>query len=164
MRSSCVDFDSAKSLRASDLENAGESSDEASFLIRGSDLNAFVETTQGIRIIAYPLYVEAQSNPIMKKFVFAYFVRIENNSDQSVQLLRRHWFIRDSNGKTDEVEGAGVVGQQPFIPPGHAHEYNSFCVLETFEGAMKGTYLMQRENGEQFKAVIPRFILRAAAN
>src|SRR5262245_51476964 len=100
----------------------------------------------------------------MKKFVFAYFVRIENTSDQPVQLLRRHWFISDSNGKTDEVEGAGVVGQQPLIQPGHAHEYNSFCVLETFEGSMEGTYLMQKENGEKFKAVIPRFILRAAAN
>ena len=127
-------------------------------------MNAFVETTQGIRIIVHPLFVEGQSNPIMKKFVFAYFVRIENNSDQPVQLLRRHWFINDSNGKKDEVEGAGVVGQQPFIPPGQAHEYNSFCVLETFEGAMEGTYLMQKDNGEQFQAVIPRFVLRASAN
>jgi ApaG protein len=63
-----------------------------------------------------------------------------------------------------EVEGEGVVGKQPVIMPGEWHEYNSFCVLETMEGYMEGTYLMQRKSSEQFRVKVPRFTLRAAAN
>ena len=99
-----------------------------------------------------------------RKFVFAYFVTIENTSQEPVQLLRRHWYIHDANEKVKEVEGEGVIGKQPKIMPGEAHEYNSFCVLETMEGFMEGTYLMQRSTGEQFKVNIPRFHLRASAN
>jgi ApaG protein len=99
-----------------------------------------------------------------RKFVFAYFIRIENHGAGEVQLLRRHWIIRDGNGGVQEVEGEGVVGQQPVLAPGGTHVYNSFCVLPTFEGTMEGTYLMQRESGERFRAQIPRFHLRALAN
>jgi ApaG protein len=63
-----------------------------------------------------------------------------------------------------EVRGDGVVGQQPRIPPGGTHEYNSFSVLETFEGSMEGTYRMLRLSGEEFDVTIPRFTLRAASN
>jgi ApaG protein len=111
-----------------------------------------------------PVYLDGQSNHIERKFVFAYFIRIENNGGEEVQLRRRHWFITNSNGDVQEVEGEGVIGQQPVIPPGGAHEYSSFSVLETFEGSMTGTYLMERTGGEQFSVTIPRFVLRAASN
>jgi ApaG protein len=125
---------------------------------------SYVEITDEILIRVSPMYLDGQSDPMARKFVFAYFVGIENHGAQEVQLLRRHWFIHDGIGEIKEVEGEGVVGKQPVISPGGVHEYNSFCVLETFEGSMVGTYLMQRENGEQFQAFIPRFHLRAAAN
>ncbi len=124
----------------------------------------YTEITDEILIRVSPLYLDGQSDPMVKKFVFAYFVRIENHGVHDVQLLRRHWFIQDGSGETKEVEGEGVVGKQPVIPPQGFHEYNSFCVLESFEGSMEGSYLMQRANGEQFQAVIPRFFLRAAVN
>jgi len=127
-------------------------------------MTTFTETSQGITITVQPVYLDGQSDSIRKQFVFAYFVHIQNNSQESVKLLRRHWFIGDSTGAIDEVEGEGVVGKQPVIPPGLAHEYNSYCVLKTHEGYMEGTYLMRRENGEEFFAQIPRFALRAAAN
>lgn len=127
-------------------------------------MHSYIETTDEIVIRVSPMYLDGQSDPMMKKFVFAYFVRIENHGLQDVQLLRRHWFIHDGRGDIKEVEGEGVVGKQPVIPPGEAHEYNSFSVLETFEGSMIGTYLMQRADGDQFEANIPRFHLRAAAN
>jgi len=125
---------------------------------------SYTEVTDEITIRVSPMYLDGQSDPMARKFVFAYFVRIENHGVQEVQLLRRHWFIHDGNADTKEVEGEGVVGKQPVIPPEGAHEYNSFCVLETFEGSMVGTYLMQRADGDQFLANIPRFHLRAAAN
>jgi ApaG protein len=127
-------------------------------------MNLYTSTTEKIKITARPVYLEDQSDPIERKFVFAYFIHIENNSAEPVQLLRRHWIINHAGGRIEEVEGEGVVGKQPVIPPGGLHEYNSFCVLDTFEGSMEGTYLFQRGNGEYFRAIIPRFVLRAAAN
>jgi ApaG protein len=127
-------------------------------------MTTYTETTSGVTIQVRPIFLDGQSDILARKFVFAYFIRIENQSDTDVQLLRRHWLISDSTGRVQEVEGAGVVGQQPVIQPGQSHEYHSFCVLETFEGSMEGTYLMERASGERFRAIIPRFSLRAAAN
>ena len=127
-------------------------------------MNPYVATTEDITVIVQPVYLDGQSDILARRFVFAYFVRIENNGIDEVQLLRRHWFIRDAFGEVKEVEGEGVVGKQPVIPPGEAHEYNSYCILESFEGSMEGTYLMMRSNGESFRVSIPRFSLRASAN
>lgn len=127
-------------------------------------MTAYTATTNNVTVTAQPLYLDGQSDIMEKKFVFAYFIRIENNSDEPIQLLRRHWYIHDAHGGVKEVEGEGVIGKQPVIQPGDAHEYNSLCVLETFEGYMEGTYLMQREDGDRFRITIPRFHLRAAAN
>jgi ApaG protein len=127
-------------------------------------MNAYTATTEKITITVRPVFVDAESDPIERKFTFAYFVRIENHGDEPVQLLRRHWFINHGGGRVEEVEGEGVVGQQPVIPAGGSHEYNSFCILETFEGTMEGTYLLQRGTSDYFRAAIPRFTLRAYAN
>jgi len=81
-----------------------------------------------------------------------------------VQLLRRHWFITHETGKVEEVEGEGVIGKQPIIASGKAYEYNSFCILESMEGFMEGTYTMKHADGSLFTVNIPRFILRAMAN
>ncbi|RMF52593.1 MAG: Co2+/Mg2+ efflux protein ApaG [Bacteroidetes bacterium] len=124
----------------------------------------YVATTGEITVTVRPVYLDGRSDLMAKKFVFGYLVRIENHGPDEVQLLRRHWIIEDGRGHRREVEGRGVVGQQPWIAPGGVHEYNSFCVLETFEGSMEGTYLMERASGERFRVAIPRFDLRAAAN
>ncbi len=127
-------------------------------------MSMYVATTENITITVRPIYLDGQSDIISRKFVFGYLVRIENNRNEPVQLLRRHWLIRSSSGEMKEVEGEGVVGRQPVIQAGESHEYSSYCVLETFEGTMEGTYQMRRPNGDVFQVQIPRFILRAAAN
>ena len=124
----------------------------------------YTATTEGITVTASPIYLDGQSDVMQKKFVFAYSIRIENNSDRTVQLLRRHWIITDGDGDTKDVEGEGVVGKQPVLEPGQKHEYNSFCVLETFEGSMEGTFLMSVPGGGEFRISIPRFRLAARAN
>ncbi|NND71414.1 MAG: Co2+/Mg2+ efflux protein ApaG [Rhodothermales bacterium] len=124
----------------------------------------YVARTDSIEIAVQPVWLDGQSSPMEKKFAFGYYITIANNSLRDVQLLRRHWFINDANGKIQEVEGEGVIGQQPVIRPGESHSYNSYCILETFSGSMEGTYLMEWENGERFRAVIPQFLLKAAAN
>ncbi len=121
-------------------------------------------TTDRIAVSVRPVYLDGQSDLVARRFVFAYFISITNRSAIEVQLLRRHWIIKDDAGGVQEVEGEGVVGEQPHILPSGMHEYNSFCVLPTFTGTMEGTFLMQRENGERFRVEIPRFDLRAQAN
>lgn len=125
---------------------------------------AYEATTASIKVTVRPVYLDAQSDILAGRFVFGYFVRIENHGDEEVQLLRRHWIITDAAGKVEEVEGEGVIGLQPVIAPGAEHTYSSYSVLATFEGTMEGTYLMQRPNGERFRVSIPLFHLAAAVN
>ena len=127
-------------------------------------MSVYIATTEGITVTAHPIYIDGQSDMLNRKFVFAYFIQISNDTESPVRLLRRHWYIIDSLGGVKEVDGEGVMGKQPLILPGEAHFYRSFSILETFEGAMEGVYLMRRENGEEFNVTIPRFVLRAAAN
>jgi len=127
-------------------------------------MRTYTATTDDITVTVQPVFLDGQSNPLARRFVFAYFVRIENHGAQEVKLLQRHWLIMDGSGEVKEVRGDGVVGQQPTIPPGATHEYNSFSILETFEGSMEGSYRMVKPAGEEFDVAIPRFTLRAAAN
>ncbi|MFZ1977050.1 MAG: Co2+/Mg2+ efflux protein ApaG [Bacteroidota bacterium] len=124
----------------------------------------FSEITEGIRVTVQPIYLDGQSDFLVKKFVFAYFVRIDNLSHEPVKLLRRHWHIEHSTGKTENIDGEGIIGKQPQINPNKRHEYNSYCILESMEGSMEGYYLMERTDGSSFEVTIPRFPLRAAAN
>ncbi len=120
------------------------------------------QITEGVSISVETNYQQEYSSPMQAHFVFTYRILIENKSDQTVRLLRRHWFIYDANGIIREVEGEGVVGQQPTLEPGQIHEYVSGCNLQTEMGKMRGTYLMERiVDGKQFLAIIPEFMLIA---
>jgi ApaG protein len=119
----------------------------------------FEALTQNIRVQVEPQYIEEQSDPKQNHFFFAYTVRIANEGPVTVQLLARHWIIKDGFGQTEEVEGDGVVGLQPTLHPGEVFEYSSFCPLATPTGSMHGTYLMKNQNGDSMKIEIPMFIL-----
>jgi ApaG protein len=122
----------------------------------------FYRETFGIRITVRPMYLRDQSEPSIGHYVFAYFIRIENVGDQPAQLISRRWLIHDSIGEDTEVKGEGVVGEQPVIPPGRVHEYQSFCILKSGEGFMEGHYDFVRADGSEFAAEIPRFLLSAS--
>lgn len=115
--------------------------------------------TQGIRVTVSTVYVPSQSAPTAHRYVFAYTIRIANESHQQAQLKSRHWVITHGNGKVEEVRGPGVVGQQPSLQPGEHFEYTSGCILETPRGAMHGSYQMVTANGESFDAEIASFAL-----
>ncbi|HMX41253.1 MAG TPA: Co2+/Mg2+ efflux protein ApaG [Saprospiraceae bacterium] len=119
-------------------------------------------TTNGITVTVYNQYLPDHSSPREGIFRFGYFISIENGSPFPVQLLRRHWIIRQASGETHEVKGEGVVGLQPIIVPGDSHEYASQCELYTEMGRMVGTYLMRRcDNDALFEVPIPAFTLVA---
>lgn len=118
--------------------------------------------TEGVKVSVETLYQQEYSNPANEHFMFAYKITIENMTDYAVQLMRRRWDIFDSNGTKREVEGEGVVGLQPVIEPGNAHEYVSGCNLKTEMGSMKGEYQMVRLlDNRAFDVVIPEFQLVA---
>lgn len=120
------------------------------------------KTTEGVKISVETFYQPEYSRPLNNEFMFAYRVTIENNSDFTVKLISRHWFIFDSSGVKREVEGDGVVGKQPIIESGGQHQYISGCHLHTELGRMHGTYLMERQiDGTQFSVNIPEFRLVA---
>ena len=116
--------------------------------------------TKGIRISVTSSYQELYSRPESRHYFFSYRVRIENTSSHTVQLMRRHWFIFDSATQKQEVEGEGVIGQQPVLSPGEVYEYESACNLSSDCGSMHGTYLFKSvEDETEFKVAIPRFEL-----
>jgi len=116
-------------------------------------------TTRGITVSVQPFYLEDQSSPGDCHYVWAYRVRIENHSEETVQLKRRRWQITDARGRIQEVQGAGVVGEQPRLTPGEAYEYTSGTPLPTSSGIMEGAYQMESEGGEKFDVAIPPFSL-----
>ena len=116
------------------------------------------QVTEGVSITVETYYQPNQSNPINAEYLFAYRITIENLSTMPVKLLRRHWHIVDSNGSFREVEGEGVVGQQPVIEPGGSYQYVSACNLRTDMGKMYGSYQMENLYNKKLLIVqIPEF-------
>jgi ApaG protein len=116
-------------------------------------------TTEGIRVSVESFYLPDRSNPENQQFVFAYRITIQNGSDRTVQLLRRHWFVTSADDEVTEVTGDGVVGEQPVLKPGEEHTYVSGTILETPTGSMEGHYEMEDPAGNVFRVEIPLFIL-----
>lgn len=115
--------------------------------------------TNGICVGVEARYSQEHSVPEHSRWFFLYTITISNESDQTAQLLSRHWIITDATGKQEEVRGPGVVGEQPVLAPGEAFQYTSGCPLSTPFGSMEGSYEMVLEDESQFRARIARFEL-----
>jgi ApaG protein len=116
-----------------------------------------------IAVHAVSTYLAEQSDPAADLFTFAYTVTIENLGTEPAQLLSRHWIVTDANGETQEVRGAGVVGEQPHLGPGESYRYSSGTQIPTPVGSMHGTYSMRADDGTRFEAEIPPFSLSSHA-
>lgn len=115
--------------------------------------------TRGVRVRVQGHYVPEKSAPDESHYFFAYHVRISNEGQDTVQLVSRKWIISGPHGEVGQVEGPGVVGEQPILAPGGSFEYTSFCPLQTPFGSMHGFYRMRLANGETFEAEIAPFTL-----
>ena len=115
--------------------------------------------TEGIRVRVGAMLVPDQSDPERKHWFYAYRVVISNEGTENARLVSRHWVIRNANNDVEEIEGPGVVGEQPELGPGESFEYTSGCPLSTEWGTMEGTYSLTRPDGRTFDAVIGRFFL-----
>lgn len=112
---------------------------------------------ESIAVNVTPRYLPEQSNEAVAEYTFAYTVEIANLGDVAVQLLARHWIITDGNNSIREIEGEGVVGEQPHIKPGETYQYSSGAILSTKTGTMEGSYKMCSDSGLPFDAIIKPF-------
>jgi ApaG protein len=117
--------------------------------------------TNSIRVEVLSKYSPENSRPLQDVWVFEYTVRITNQGAETVQLISRHWFITDALDHVEEVQGPGVVGEQPVLAPGESFKYSSWCPLKTPTGTMRGTYQMVRVGGSEFDIEIAPFALKA---
>jgi len=115
--------------------------------------------TDGIEVAVEPYYLDDESRPDHGRYFWAYVVEIRNNRSEPVQLRYRYWTITDGLGRVEEVEGPGVVGEEPWIAPGDVFEYTSGCPLGTSSGIMVGSYIMEDRAGRRFQVAIPAFSL-----
>lgn len=115
--------------------------------------------TRGIEVSVEPFYLPERSDPSGNRYVWAYRVTIDNQSEEPVKLLSRYWHITDAIGRVEEVRGSGVVGEQPELDPGDSYQYTSGCPLSTPSGIMVGHYTMRADDGRLFDVDIPAFSL-----
>ena len=119
--------------------------------------------TQGITVRVAVSFLPEQSQPDAGKWFWVYHIRLENGSDEQVQLKMRHWRITDARGLVSHVDGEGVVGETPVLQPGQTHDYVSGCPLTTPQGSMEGYCTFTRADGTPFEVAIPYFPLAAPA-
>lgn len=122
-----------------------------------------VATTAGITVRVGVSYLPEQSAPRARRWFWAYHIRVENNTGRAVKLLTRRWIITDGRGVRSLVEGEGVIGEQPLLPPGQSYDYVSGCPLSTSKGRMEGSYGMIDDAGVPLTVAIPPFDLQAPA-
>jgi ApaG protein len=130
-------------------------------LVFMADRTPYKAITRGIAVSVEATYLEADSSPSHSQYRWAYRVLIENQGQETVQLLSRHWMITNARGELTEVRGPGVIGKQPFLKPGESHAYTSGTPLNTPSGMMGGSYQMESDSGERFDIEIPTFWLNS---
>ncbi len=116
-------------------------------------------TTHQIEVTVEPEFLPERSSPDKQQFFWAYTINIVNNGRETVQLKTRYWIITDGSGRSQEVRGEGVIGEQPVLGPGERFEYTSGVPLTTPSGFMTGRYQMVNDRGERFEIEIPLFSL-----
>lgn len=121
--------------------------------------SSYQAETRGVTIRVAPSFLPEHSDPDEDRWVWAYTIEIENGGGETIQLIDRRWIITDAQGRVEQIEGQGVVGEQPVLQPGDSYQYTSGCPLTTDSGAMVGAYGMVTEAGERFEAAIPAFSL-----
>ena len=120
----------------------------------------YTATTEDIQVEVIPSYLPERSSPENNQFFYGYKIRINNHSDKAVRVIYRHWKIKDGKGHTRDIQGSGVIGEQPLINPGQHYEYTSFCPMNTPHGNMRGKYQMIDEFGNRFWIDVPLFFFR----
>lgn len=119
----------------------------------------FEQRTHDIVVRVEPEFLPDQSSPSDSRFIWAYTVEIDNQSDTDLRVTGRYWHIADGRGHVQEVHGQGVVGEKPVVRAGESFRYTSGAPLSAPSGMMSGSYRVEPEDGEAFDVDIPVFVL-----
>ncbi len=141
------------------LSKSNKALDDDLLALGGNLKNSYTNTTKDIKITVWPEFIDSQNTQLGSLFIWAYHVRIDNEGAENIKLINRHWRIIDEHGVTQEVDGEGVVGEQPKIESGKAFQYSSGVHLRCPSGIMSGHYQVQKDNGDLFEVSIPAFSL-----
>ncbi|MEM7250550.1 MAG: Co2+/Mg2+ efflux protein ApaG [Pseudomonadota bacterium] len=112
-----------------------------------------------IDVRAQTVFIPERSDVDNDRYFFAYTITITNTGTAGAQLISRHWIITHGDGRTEEVQGEGVVGEQPKLQPGQSFQYTSAAIISTPVGTMHGSYQMVGDDGTEFDAEIAPFRL-----
>jgi ApaG protein len=127
-------------------------------IVKSPSDRSYSATTSDIKVTVWPEFVDNKSGSAGEIFIWAYHVKVENKSPNPVQLKSRSWRIIDEKGITQEVNGDGVVGEQPTIASGTSYQYTSGVHLRHPSGIMSGQYHMQSGDAS-FSIKVPTFSL-----
>jgi len=122
------------------------------------------QITNGIKVSVQTNFENTCFQNNSRYFSFSYSITVENQSNNSVQLVSRHWEIFDALNNIEIVDGEGVVGEKPILPPRETHTYKSFCRLTSPTGSMKGHFnMINFSTTKRFKVYVPTFQLMIPA-
>ena len=125
-----------------------------------SEIHTYENRDESVHVEVTPHYVKDRSSPEHNQYFYAYKVLVTNYREESIKLVHRHWKIKDGKGKHYEVQGSGVVGEQPVLAPGESYEYQSFCPLHSPFGNMRGKFQFIDQFGHRFWVSVPVFFFR----
>lgn len=96
------------------------------------------------------------------KFVYGYYLCIENNSSEKIQLLGKHWNITDAQGNNFCDDSSGFKGEIPTLEPGESFEFTSVAPLSTPSAVFYGSCKVLKEGRRVAEDVkVPTFLLGA---
>lgn len=122
------------------------------------------QVTNGIKISVKTNFEGVSYQNFRMFFSFSYQITIENQSNDCVQLVSRHWNIFDSLKSEQVVEGEGVIGKKPILTPKKSYTYSSYCNLTSPIGSMKGFFnMINFTTTKSFRVFIPTFQLTVPA-
>lgn len=105
------------------------------------------------------VYMPNLDAPPERPHPFVYFLGIENRSPKAVVIRGRKWILKDKKGELFIVEGSGVVGQKPQIPPGEKFTYSSYHVIAS-DSEVSGAFFGMDAEGQRIRVKIPPFQLK----
>lgn len=104
----------------------------------------------GIVISAYQeLLDERASND---EFCWGYYLRIENNSEDTISLLGKNISVTDIKGHAVSMAYNGFNGETPVLAPGEVFEFEDYATSKT-SAVLCGSCQIVSKKGKQIKEV-----------
>ena len=104
-------------------------------------------------------YAPRLETPVERPHPFAYYLTIENDSEETLTIKGRKWVVTDDKGHRIVVEGDGVVGKTPCLKPGERFSYHSYHVIAS-DSVAEGAFFAVNKAGGAVVTRIPRFEMK----